>query len=301
MTNADIIARLRTGHHDAAPWKRNLLYLVLSLALFLSLGLARATFGLLVCVTVTVFVHEMGHVVAMKIYGYKNIKMLLIPWFGGLASGEPTEQDAYKTAMVVAFGPFLGLVSVFLAICLAIALRSPWIVRYAIVAWYINVFNLLPITPLDGGYFVNEAILARYPRAQRVFRWVAVAVLVLLALRWNSILLGCIAGYVFIIRDYRFKMAVLLAQLRRVGGIQEGDLDEEKVAFLRAKIEEAMPFLATPRYEGKLPAIINNVWKNARKRFACTGGTLFLIFVYIGLTLGIAPFLGWVLRGMGAL
>lgn len=44
----------------------------------------------------------------MRLSGYKNVRMLFIPLFGGLATGEPRELDATKNALVALAGPLLA-------------------------------------------------------------------------------------------------------------------------------------------------------------------------------------------------
>lgn len=96
-------------------------------------------------------VHESGHVWAMRWTGIPTKGFYLIPFIGGAAVPERGFKDRGEEYFVAIAGPAFGLVSA------AIPLLLDWITGYALfgaVAAFIatiNLFNLLPITPLDGG------------------------------------------------------------------------------------------------------------------------------------------------------
>ncbi len=73
-------------------WVKNLMYLVISLWLFYVLGVLEWGTEYLIAIIVAIFIHECGHLVAMKIFGYKNLKMLFIPFMGAIAAGVPEDE-----------------------------------------------------------------------------------------------------------------------------------------------------------------------------------------------------------------
>lgn len=103
-----------------------------------------------------IFVHEYGHVWAMKRKGMKVRGMYFIPFLGAVAVGDeefPTRKTEFYTAIM---GPAWGLG--FSAIIGAIYFPTHNPVFAAGAAWLalVNLFNLLPINPLDGGRIVKS-------------------------------------------------------------------------------------------------------------------------------------------------
>ncbi len=116
-----------------------------------------ATYGLLfswkfaLAIMVQLFVHEYGHVHAMRRTGMKVRGMYFIPFLGALAVTEDAFSSRRQQAYVALSGPIWGSLLSLLPAGLFLWTHEP--VWAAIAAWWalINLFNLLPIAPLDGG------------------------------------------------------------------------------------------------------------------------------------------------------
>lgn len=107
------------------------------------------------------FIHEMGHVLALRLKGYAAPVMVFIPFLGA-AIFAPKFQDRDNEAYVGYGGPLLGSIG-------AAALFAAWfflpensvaahlvlITSYAAV--FLNLFNMLPVSPLDGGRITQAA------------------------------------------------------------------------------------------------------------------------------------------------
>jgi len=101
------------------------------------------------------FVHEYGHVFAMKRTGMKVRGMYFIPFLGALAVTEDAFTSRRQQAYVALNGPLWGTLLCLLPLGLwGLTGSAAWA---AVAAWWalINLFNLLPITPLDGGRAMN--------------------------------------------------------------------------------------------------------------------------------------------------
>jgi Zn-dependent protease len=102
-----------------------------------------------------IFVHETGHVLAMKASGIKTSGMYFLPFLGAVAvSKEPARTRAQEWFIAIA-GPAFGLLSLVPLLAVAYATGDPQWDAYAAMAALINLFNLLPIGILDGGRIVQ--------------------------------------------------------------------------------------------------------------------------------------------------
>ncbi len=133
-------------------------------AKFLKFALFLASLGALAlnrpfeaaCVIVyAIFVHESGHVLAMKACGIRTSGMYFLPFLGAVAvSKEPARTRAEEWFIAIA-GPGFGLLSLVPLLGLARATGDAQWLGYAAIAAFINLFNLLPIGILDGGRIVQ--------------------------------------------------------------------------------------------------------------------------------------------------
>jgi Zn-dependent protease len=100
---------------------------------------------------VLLFVHEMGHVIQLRREGIKATAPMFIPFMGAVISAKSLGENALAEARVGLAGPVLGTLGA--AACLAIgeAANSDLLRALAYVGFLLNLFNLLPVVPLDGG------------------------------------------------------------------------------------------------------------------------------------------------------
>ncbi len=102
-----------------------------------------------------IFIHEMGHVVAAKRIGLPVSAPAFIPFLGALIMMKKQPQDAQTEAYVAFGGPLLGSFGALL--CLLLGYMTGYKPLY-VIAWigfFLNLINLLPIHPLDGGRIVT--------------------------------------------------------------------------------------------------------------------------------------------------
>ncbi|MEM7621011.1 MAG: site-2 protease family protein [Pseudomonadota bacterium] len=116
----------------------------------------------------TIGIHEMGHVWAMRKTGMPTPGFYFIPLFGGAAIGERSQhewQDVYITAM----GPTFGILSALPpAVLYFVTGETVWAALIGFIG-LVNLFNLLPIYPLDGGRMSRSLLVSSIPSAQILF------------------------------------------------------------------------------------------------------------------------------------
>src|SRR5215467_2488505 len=100
---------------------------------------------------VLLFIHEMGHAIVMKLKGIPIGGMIFIPLLGAAVIMRQMPRNARDEAEVGIAGPIAGALASM--VCLAIARQNPDTVwaPLAYFGFFINLFNLIPIVPFDGG------------------------------------------------------------------------------------------------------------------------------------------------------
>ena len=141
------------------------------LSMFLSVGIYTSIFGWRFALgfVLSIYVHEMGHVVALSRYGISASAPMFVPGLGAFVRMNQYPATVREDATVGLAGPIWGLAAALAAAAMWVAFDSPLMGAIARIGAWINLFNLLPVWQLDG---------ARGWRAlDRSERWMAVAAL----------------------------------------------------------------------------------------------------------------------------
>lgn len=97
------------------------------------------------------FIHEMGHFLFMKLFQYQNVRMLFIPLMGAFVQGNKEKYSQKESFYVIAAGPFPGIWLGSAFLIMAASYKQEWMLELSFLFLFLNVINLIPIDPLDGG------------------------------------------------------------------------------------------------------------------------------------------------------
>jgi Zn-dependent protease len=103
--------------------------------------------GFVLCI----YVHEMGHVVALRRFGISASAPMFIPGFGAFVRMNHRPANAHEDASVGLAGPIWGLGVSVACVAASYALDSRLLAALGHTSAWINLFNLLPLFSLDGG------------------------------------------------------------------------------------------------------------------------------------------------------
>ncbi len=96
-------------------------------------------------------VHEMGHVFQLRREGIKASAPMFIPFLGAAVAMKEMPKDAAAEARVGLAGPILGSLGCLVPVGLYALTGNELFQALAFVGFFLNLFNLLPVLPLDGG------------------------------------------------------------------------------------------------------------------------------------------------------
>jgi Zn-dependent protease len=100
---------------------------------------------------VLLLVHEMGHVIALRREGIQASAPMFIPFLGAVISARSLGDNALAEARVGLAGPILGSIGSAACILIWHATGNDIWRALAFTGFFLNLFNLLPVVPLDGG------------------------------------------------------------------------------------------------------------------------------------------------------
>ena len=102
-----------------------------------------------------IFVHELGHLIAARMMGLKVGLPVFIPFMGAVIALKEAPRNAWIEAVVGIGGPMLGGAGALAVTALFFATQNPFFLVLGYSGLFINLFNLIPIVPLDGGRIVS--------------------------------------------------------------------------------------------------------------------------------------------------
>jgi stage IV sporulation protein FB len=161
---------------------------VSSLALYLVIGYyIFHSFEMLLLITAIVVFHEMGHFVAMKAFRYKDLGIFFIPLLGAYVSGSKRDVSQKESAIILLAGPLPGIIlgAAFFIWQLkdpGISLAGIRLEYISLLLMFLNIINLIPVYPLDGGQLLNRVFFNEESWLSRGFVILSAAFLVWVAL-----------------------------------------------------------------------------------------------------------------------
>jgi Zn-dependent protease len=165
-------------------WMRSItslgLYLVLGFYIFHS-------FEMLLLITAIVVFHELGHFFAMKSFHYKDLGIFFIPLLGAYVSGTKREVSQKESAIILLAGPLPGVIVG--VIIFLIDKYSPDtylghipLETVSLLFIFLNIINLVPVYPLDGGQLLNRVFFNEESWLSKIFVVLSAALLCWVAL-----------------------------------------------------------------------------------------------------------------------
>jgi Zn-dependent protease len=128
-------------------------YVGLVLSMLVSIVAYSLFFGwsFAVGIVLLILVHEMGHVVELRRQGVPASAPLFIPFLGAFVNMKGSPRSAFQEALSGLAGPLVGTAASVVVAFWANAIGSNFLMALAFFGFFVNLFNLLPVLPLDGG------------------------------------------------------------------------------------------------------------------------------------------------------
>ena len=258
--------------------------LLFSVLLFISTGLFRHNWMAVLIIVFVLFLHELGHAIGMRVFGYRDVRIFFVPLMGALTSGSPKHPSSAHKAIVSLLGPLPGILLGVTCWILFFVTKVEFCNQLGRTFLFLNLFNLLPLAPLDGEKFFEYLLFARNAKLELAFKILTTLLLGLVALALKSLLLGSLAVFCLLTLKREYVNASLAQKLR--GELPSGESFSERAippAVLKSigvQLEQKSSELErTPKI---IASRILDVWQRAHNRAPSLRATVGLLFLYFG-------------------
>ncbi len=179
---------------DKKNWVRKSLFSLLIYA-FLFYVIFDQDIIYIAALLVALMIHEMGHFFAMKFFNYTNVKLFVLPLLGAFVTGKKTVISQRQMSVVILAGPLPGIIIGFCLLMSNIYYPNPRIEMLGNIFFILNLFNLLPFAPLDGGKLLETLFIHQNYVIGIVFTIISIIIITLLAILSQSIVLLVIPAF----------------------------------------------------------------------------------------------------------
>jgi Zn-dependent protease len=198
--------------------------------------------------------HEAGHALGMRLFGFRDVRMFFIPFLGAAVSGRQRGAAAWKEALVSLLGPLPGLVMGVVGLWLLRDHSSRALTSVVEMLLILNLLNLLPFGPLDGGQFMARVVFSRHPVLDVGFRAAGAVLLIAISLYSSLFFVAAFAAYwLYLLRD-RWRLVSAAAAVRARFPSLVANPERLSEAEARAVFARARELLRSPRRDS--PAAI---------------------------------------------
>jgi len=128
-----------------------------AISMLVTIGIYASMFGWKYALgfVLLIFIHEMGHFLAAKRVGLPVSAPIFIPFVGAFISMKDQPHNAVIEARVALGGPVLGSLAALFCLVIGLNFQDGLSMSLAYSGFLINLFNLIPVSPLDGGRIVT--------------------------------------------------------------------------------------------------------------------------------------------------
>lgn len=242
-----------------------------------------------------ILVHELGHYVAMRAYGYRDVRIFFIPFLGAATAGTPMGISPVRRGIVSLAGPLPGLVAAVVIAIVARPVPDSDLAHLVVILVFLNGLNLLPFEPLDGGRLMHLVLSARYRVLDVLGLAIGGAGLAWLAVKVSSGPLGVLAVMMFAfiprrVRDMRAAAAVRASGVPLPAAIEEAP-DEilEQIAHRSVAEFASKRFLSEAQRKTAITGWARDVYERARLEHPSVRASMGLTLAQVGgFALGVA-------------
>ena len=245
VPHAEVLVELNQLQNKKAGWSNAIWIFLLSMLLFVGAGSRQWSWEYVLILVPVLFVHELGHYIAMRAFNYRNLRMFFIPFFGAAVAGQHYNVPGWKKVIVSMMGPAPGILLGAIIGGAGLVLHQPWLIKVALVALILNGFNLLPVLPLDGGWVFHALLFSRHHLLDAAFRVVAAIALIAGGMFSKDKILMYLGVFMLIGIPAAYRMARITSTLRQrrvpTGSPDDQTIPTETAVAIIDELKKSLP------------------------------------------------------------
>jgi stage IV sporulation protein FB len=240
-----------------------------------------------------IFIHEIGHYIAMRLFKYKDLNIFFIPLVGAFASGTKDEISQKQRTYVLLAGPVPGIIIGTILYYFGLKFNNQILIKSSNIFIYLNLFNLLPILPLDGGNLIKNLFFASNEIINKLFIWLSIVILTYFSFKYQSYFLLIIPFFLLLQLNNKSQLKKVIEgiKIKKINiNKSYNDLTNEEYWLIREEIGRNMKYyeryIEPKRYiisdnEIKIAKQINSIVQKQAIADLKIGYKILIIFIWI--------------------
>lgn len=235
--------------------------------------------------------HELGHYLMMKRFKYQHVRMLFIPLMGAFVHGKKDSYKQKESILVILAGPLPGIALATVLLIVGKNTGQEWMLQTALISFVLNVINLIPILPMDGGRLLNALFFQRMELFQVVFAFVSSLALIAIGFFFDSYLVmifGFLMGIQVRSRHRRYLVHKSLRDSQVEYTTTYEKLTDRTYHFIRKEVLEHTPglrrFIENTDESESAPIVageVNNILEPPQEKDASMFFIAFITLVWL--------------------
>lgn len=205
--------------------------------------------------------HEFGHWVMMRLFGYQRMGWMFVPFVGPVDRGRKLHAPAWQQLVVILAGPLPGLVGGMVVLVTGFFRTDVplWLQDLGGLALVLNAFHLLPFLPLDGGKVVDLLIFRDLPILRPIFTGFSALATLAASFLVKSKVIRVIAAGMFAGMVWDIRMIKVVRGGRRLGWTVDDETEALQRIFRGVREEQNEGFLRSHDWKQQIDVLLAEV------------------------------------------
>ena len=212
-----------------------------SLLIFVAAFKISFSFDVILILIGVLIIHELGHLISMKLFKYKDVQVLFLPFIGAATVGSDRKATVLQRVVVYLMGPAPGIIIGTCCMILYTTTHNKLLSEFGLFLLILNYLNMLPIVPLDGGRIFELTLFSRVHFLKSLFLILSVAVLGIAGISLRDPILIVISVFLFLGIHSQIQQNRELSALRRKIKAENIELKDEVIVPTIFKMLKGKP------------------------------------------------------------
>ena len=163
-------------------------------------------------IVLVLLIHELGHYVAMRYFKYQNAQIFIIPFLGAATTGYKKTAVLWQELVVYFAGPVPGVILALALLISGVSRNTSWLSEFTLLCLIINLINLLPMPPLDGGRVAERLLFDQHPKAKAFFYAAGAVGFAFFAWMFNDVFLAAFTVVTSLLAYQQWQVSVAIEE-----------------------------------------------------------------------------------------